>query len=131
MALLAALDLANRADDPAVALPYGLQRRVEIARALAAQPVLLLLDEPAAGLNSQETQALAGLLQKIAGLDITVLLIEHHMDLVMSISKHVIVLDYGEKIAEGTPEVIRRDPTVIAAYLGAENTEAPRAAARA
>jgi branched-chain amino acid transport system permease protein len=121
-ALLAEFNLADRADDPATTLPYGLQRRVEIARALAAEPTLLLLDEPAAGLNHQETAALGTLLRKISQLGVTVLLIEHHMDLVMSVSKHVIVLDYGEKIAEGTPDAIRRNPTVIAAYLGADET---------
>lgn len=121
-ALLAEFNLTDRANDPAATLPYGLQRRVEIARALAAEPNLLLLDEPAAGLNHQETAALGALLRKISELGVTVLLIEHHMDLVMSVSKHVIVLDYGEKIAEGTPDAIRRNPTVIAAYLGTEET---------
>lgn len=120
LALLSELGLGDRAFDPANSLPYGLQRRLEIARALASRPRLLLLDEPAAGLNPQETRELGGVIRRIQAAGITVLLIEHHMDLVMGISDHVLVLDYGEKIAEGTPEVIRRDPKVVAAYLGIE-----------
>ena len=119
-AILARFGLSERAGDPAATLAYGLQRRVEIARAVAGRPTLLLLDEPAAGLNGQETHALGGLLRDIAEDGPTMLLIEHHMDLVMSVSKHVLVLDYGEKIAEGSPKAIRGDPKVVAAYLGAE-----------
>jgi branched-chain amino acid transport system permease protein len=124
LALLTDLGLGERAHEPAKSLPYGLQRRLEIARALASQPKLLLLDEPAAGLNPQETHELGEVIRRIQQAGVTVLLIEHHMDLVMGISQHVLVLDYGALIAEGRPEAIRRDPKVVAAYLGAEEDEA-------
>lgn len=121
LALLHELGLGERAFEPAKSLPYGLQRRLEIARALASRPKLLLLDEPAAGLNPQETHELGDVITRIQSAGITVLLIEHHMDLVMGISQHVLVLDYGALIAEGAPDAIRRDPRVIAAYLGTED----------
>ncbi len=122
--LLTELGFGDRLHDEARSLPYGLQRRLEIARALASKPRLILLDEPAAGLNPQETHELGSVIRRIQAAGITVLLIEHHMDLVMGISDHVLVLDYGEKIAEGTPDAIRRNPTVIAAYLGVEELHA-------
>ena len=118
--VLARLGLEGRAHEPAALLPYGEQRLVELGRALAADPRLLLLDEPGAGLNSEEHARLAALIRQIREAGTTVLLVDHHMDFVMGLSDEVLVLSYGEKLAEGRPHAVRRDPAVIAAYLGAE-----------
>jgi branched-chain amino acid transport system ATP-binding protein len=121
------IGLIERADDPAGDLPYGAQRRLEIARAMCTDPVLLCLDEPAAGLNPKESTELNALLRSIRAEHATsILLIEHDMTVVMEISDHVIVLDYGVKIADGTPDQVRNDARVIGAYLGVADEEVAR-----
>ncbi|MER8405153.1 ATP-binding cassette domain-containing protein [Mesorhizobium sp. M0185] len=115
-------DLVERADDPAGDLPYGAQRRLEIARAMCTGPELLCLDEPAAGLNPKESAALNALLMDIKK-NTSILLIEHDMSVVMQISDHVVVLEYGRKISDGSPQSVRTDPRVIAAYLGVDDEE--------
>ncbi|MGD8355265.1 MAG: ABC transporter ATP-binding protein [Methyloceanibacter sp.] len=119
------IGLLSRADEAAGALPYGDQRRLEIARAMCTRPRLLCLDEPAAGLNARESEALNTLLKSIRDEDGTaIFLIEHDMSVVMRLSDHVIVLDYGRKISDGTPDEVRNDPSVIAAYLGVSDDDA-------
>lgn len=120
-AILEKINLAQHANDLAKNLPYGAQRRLEIARALATDPFMLLLDEPAAGMNPQETQELNQLILKLRDVEnLSILLIEHDMSLVMALSEKIYVMDYGKRIAAGPPEEIRKDPQVIKAYLGDE-----------
>jgi len=114
------VDLADRADQPASSLPLGERHLLEMARALATEPRILLLDEPAAGLNDEETERLATSVRRIRDEGVTILLVEHDMGFVMDISDEVVVLDYGRKIAEGPPLMIQADEEVIRAYLGEE-----------
>jgi branched-chain amino acid transport system ATP-binding protein len=131
MALLEQVGLAQHADTPAGSLPYGALKRLEIARALATNPRVLMLDEPAAGCNPVETEEIDHLIAEVAARGVAVVLIEHDMKLVMRISRHVVVLNQGRMLAEGTPEEVRSNPEVIAAYLGSHGAkEAGRAQAR-
>ena len=119
------LSLSQLAGHPASGLPYGTLKRIELARALAAKPRLLLLDEPAGGLNHEEVEELAGVIRRVReDFDLTILLVEHHVNLVMSVSDRVHVLNFGKKIAEGPPEEVRADPAVVQAYLGAGHAAA-------
>ena len=121
MELLDIVGLADLAHEKATSLPYGKQRRLEIARALATEPKLLLLDEPAAGMNPQETEELGNFIREIKdNFDLTIFMIEHHMNLVMDISDRIYVIDFGKQIAQGTPAEVREDPMVIAAYQGVD-----------
>jgi branched-chain amino acid transport system ATP-binding protein len=123
MELLDLLEVADFANELATSLPYGHQRRVEMARALATNPKVILLDEPAAGLNEVETEDLRKTLMKIRDLGVTIFLVEHDMKLVMEVCEEISVLDYGKKIAEGTGPAIRKNPVVIEAYLGKEDDQ--------
>jgi len=121
--LMELFDIGQYADHLVTSLPYGAQRRVEMARAMAVDPTLLILDEPAAGLNDKETLALLETIFQIRDKGVTVLLIEHDMDLVMQVTDYLTVINFGKKIAEGTPDEIQKNPAVIEAYLGSEDDD--------
>jgi branched-chain amino acid transport system ATP-binding protein len=125
--LLEFLGLEAYSQVSAAAMPYGALKRLEIARALAGEPKMLLLDEPAAGLNPTEAQEIDGLIKRLAAAGTTVVLVEHNMRLVMGVSDHILVLDYGRRLSEGTAQEVRADPSVIEAYLGADSLEAGHA----
>jgi len=125
--LMASVGLRDYVEAAADSLPYGALKRLEIARALASNPKLLLLDEPAAGCNARETGEITELIQSIAEGGVTVVLVEHDMRLVMDVSDHILVLDYGKKLAEGSAAEVRANPEVVAAYLGADGAQAPDA----
>ncbi|MDR1874761.1 MAG: ABC transporter ATP-binding protein [Synergistaceae bacterium] len=125
--IMEALDIADVADRNAFTLPYGQQRKLEVARALACAPKLLLLDEPAAGMNDAETEELAGTIEKVRrNFDVTIILIEHHISLVMSICTYIVVMDRGALLASGTPREVREDERVVEAYLGRRRTGGKR-----